>query len=276
MDLSFWQLIIGFGLAAMIALISYRLEFLNRSGAIAAVLLGFVVFGFGGLSWAIVLLGFFISSSGLSKILKRRKQDLSEKFSKGSTRDAEQVIANGGVAGVFVLFHIFFPHAIWPWLAFAGTFAAVNADTWGTELGVLSSTPPVNLITGKKVSKGTSGGVSFAGIIAAIGGSFLIAFLAIIFWPNSIPNPMADTFWNPLIGITLAGLFGSLVDSFLGATVQVIYFCPKCTKDTEHSPEHVCGSKTIYLRGWKWLNNDWVNLICGLSGGVAMILSLIN
>jgi uncharacterized protein (TIGR00297 family) len=276
MEFSYWQLIIGFILAVLIALISFQLRFLNRSGVIAAILLGFVVFGFGGLSWAIVLLGFFISSSGLSKILNRRKKDLSEKFSKGSNRDAEQVLANGGIAGVFVLFHLFFPHAVWPWLAFAGTFAAVNADTWGTELGVLSSMPPVSLKTGKKVEIGTSGGVSLAGTIAAISGSFLIAGLAVIFWPNSIPNPMAGSFWLPLAGITMAGLFGSLIDSFLGATVQVIYYCPKCKKDTERSPEHLCGTKTVYLRGWNWLNNDWVNLICGLSGGLAMILSLLK
>lgn len=276
MIFSYWQLIIGFILAVMIAWISYRLESLNRNGAFAAVLLGFVVFGFGGLPWAIILLGFFISSSGLSKILKRRKKEISEKFSKGSNRDAAQVFANGGIAGVFVLFHLLFPLAFWPWLAFAGTLAAVNADTWGTELGILSSTAPVSLITGKKVERGTSGGVSLAGTIAALSGSFLIAGLAVIFWPNSIPNPMESSLWLPLAGITLAGLFGSLVDSFLGATFQVIYFCPQCKKDTERSPEHFCGTKTEYLRGWKWLNNDLVNLICALSGGLAMILSVIN
>lgn len=275
MQISILQLIVGFILAVLISWLSFKFKVLTLGGSFVSTVLGTVVFGLGGLSWAFVLLGFFISSSGLSKVLKSRKQVVSEKFSKGSTRDAAQVVANGGISGLFVLLHLFFPQEIWPWLAFAGAFAAVNADTWGTELGVLSSKPPVSLISGKKVEKGTSGGVSFAGTIAALSGSFLIAVLAVIFWPKSIPNPMQTTWWLPIIAISLAGLFGSLIDSMLGATVQVMYYCPSCKKETERYPLHSCGSDTAYLHGWKWLNNDWVNGFCALSGGLIIILSVV-
>jgi uncharacterized membrane protein len=70
----------------------------------------------------------------------------------------------------------------------------------------------------------------------------------------------------------LGGLTGSLIDSFLGATVQQIYFCDHCQKDTERRI-HKCGHETRPLRGWSWLNNDLVNLLASAAGGlVALIL----
>lgn len=273
--ISWLQVALGFLFAGIIALISYRVGVLNRSGALAAMVLGTVVFGFGGWEWAVVLLGFFITSSGLSKFLKRRKRDLSEKFSKGSNRDAGQVWANGGVAGIFVLSHLLFPQAVWPWLAFAGAFAAVNADTWGTELGVLTNQTPISLITGKAVERGTSGGITFWGTVFGGIGALLIAILAVGVWPGDIPNDMRHILWLPVVGITLAGIFGSLVDSFLGATIQAIYFCPKCKKETERFPTHLCGTKTKKIRGFSWMNNDWVNILCALSGALVMIFSII-
>ena len=110
-----------------------------------------------------LLLGFFISSSLLSRLFKRRKANLEEKFSKGSQRDAGQVFANGGIAGLFVILHVLMPEALWPWLGFAGALAAANADTWATELGVLSRAAPRLITTGKTVEPGTSGGVSWTG-----------------------------------------------------------------------------------------------------------------
>ena len=71
-----------------------------------------------------------------------------------------------------------------------------------------------------------------------------------------------------LVAIILGGLAGSLVDSLLGATFQAIYHCPACDKETERHPTHTCGAVTLQVRGWRWLNNDVVNLICSLMGAV--------
>ena len=129
---------IGIGFGALIGYLAYQAGALHRSGAWAAALVGGLVFGFGGIAWAVLLLTFFLSSSALSRAYPEQKNNLSEKFSKGSRRDYGQVLANGGLGALLACLHALFPDQIWLFIAFAGSMAAVNADTWATELGVLS------------------------------------------------------------------------------------------------------------------------------------------
>jgi uncharacterized protein (TIGR00297 family) len=214
------QLVLGVLLAAAISIAAYRVRSLSRSGAMAATLLGIVVFGLGGLAWAVLLMAFFVSSSALSRLFGKRKRDLNEKFSKGSQRDAAQVAANGGVSGIFVLLHLLYPQAAWPWLAFAGTLAAVNADTWATELGVLSPVLPRLITTGKPVERGSSGGITLAGTLASLTGAALIAVLGALLRPADLFPVLGAQIPLIIFLISLAGLAGSLLDSLLGATVQ--------------------------------------------------------
>ena len=166
------QLLLGFLLAILIAYLAYRAHSLNKSGAIAAAFTGTIIFSVGGWNWAILLLAFFITSSAFSRAFKKRKQGLDEKFSKGHERDAGQVFGNGGIATVFATLRFFFPNELWPWLGFAAALATVNADTWGTELGVLNPHPP-RIITNlsKAVEEGTSGGITLIGTLASLAGS---------------------------------------------------------------------------------------------------------
>jgi len=271
-----WQVPSGLALAILIAYLAYRARMLNRSGAFAAVILGMVVFGFGGLAWSVLLMIFFLSSSGLSHLFKDRKNKLDEKFSKGSQRDAGQVLANGGLAGLIVIAYrvigLALPDSGLPglcWLAYIASLAAANADTWATELGVLSPAPPVLITTLKPVERGTSGGISVVGTLAGAGGAGLITLVAAL--PGMTP---AVTLPIPALAFFLAGtagLLGSLVDSFLGATFQAVFFCPTCLKDTEHHPRHICGTVTIRRRGLAWLNNDWVNAVCTISAAVISV-----
>ena len=251
------QIVYGFILAIIIAYLAHRAHSLNASGAFAATLVGTIVFGLGGLPWAILLLIFFITSSGLSRAYKKRKQDLDEKFSKGHERDAGQVFGNGGLATLFVLVHALYPESMIGWIGFAASLAAVNADTWATELGVLNPAPP-RMITdlSKRVEKGTSGGISLFGTSASLLGGAVIALPAAWFAGD----------WTLFPLIALAGLAGSLFDSLLGGTVQAMYFCPTDQKETEKHPLHTCGAQTIHIRGWKWLDNDWVNFACSAFG----------
>ncbi len=259
------QLFLGFLLAIIIAFLAYKARSLNKSGAVAAAFTGTIIFGVGGWQWAILLLTFFITSSALSRAFKNRKAKLEEKFSKGHERDAGQVFGNGGIATLFAALHFFYPNEIWVWAAFAASLAAVNADTWATELGVLNPNPP-RMITNltKVVEKGTSGGISLVGTLASLAGSALIAFLASLLTGNWLLFPL----------VTLSGLAGSLFDSFLGGTVQAMYYCPTDKKETEKHPLHTCGTETVHLRGWTWLDNDIVNFSCGAFGVVVSLLLL--
>ncbi len=259
-------LLIGVLAGILIATLAWLAHALTASGAVAAALTGGLIFGLGGWGWAALLLAFFISSSGLSKAFSQRKAGVNEKFSKGSRRDWGQVLANGGLGALLAVAHALFPGQAWPWWAFAGAMAAVNADTWATELGVLSTQPPRRINTGKLVERGASGGITLLGTLASLAGAALIGLIAAIFTGGR-------TAWLFLVIVPLAGLAGSLFDSFLGATVQVIYRCPACDKETERHPRHVCGTETVRIRGWSWLNNDWVNFACSLAGaGIAMVL----
>ena len=256
------QLFVGVLLGVLVSLAAWKAGSLSNSGAVAAAVTGGLIFGLGGWPWAVLLLTFFISSSALSRMFRRRKAALSEKFSKGSRRDWGQVLANDGLGTALVLLYAFYPQyaALW-WFAYAGAMATVNADTWATELGVLNPRPPRRITDGQAVEPGTSGAISLYGMLATFGGALLIGLAGAAFTPG------ADR-WLLLAGATLGGVGGSLVDSLLGATVQAIYRCPRCEKETERHPRHTCGAETVPLRGWRWLNNDWVNTLASLAGSL--------
>jgi uncharacterized protein (TIGR00297 family) len=247
---------------------------LSASGLVGAILTGTLIFGLGGLYWGLLLIAFFVSSSALSHYKADRKEALAEKFSKGSRRDLAQTLANGGAGALFVIGHWFWPHPLW-WAAFIGAMATVNADTWATELGVLNKAKPRLVTSLQEVEVGTSGGVSPTGTLAALAGAGLIGLCAAIFSllgagsaiePGSRWEIYAALVGMILVAATLSGLLGSLFDSWLGATVQSIYYCPACEKDTERHPLHKCGTPTRPLRGWRWLDNDWVNFLSSLAG----------
>ena len=67
----------------------------------------------------------------------------------------------------------------------------------------------------------------------------------------------------PYVLATLAGgLVGAFADSYLGATLQVMYRRRVCGKSVEVS--HHCGEDTVRARAW--MSNDAVNLVSSLLG----------
>lgn len=264
------QLLLGLAFSALLGGLGYWRGALSRSGALGALIVGTLMYGFGGLSWAILLVAFFASSSALSFYRQQDKISLARKFAKGHRRDLGQALANGGLAALLALGAGLHPHPLW-FVAAVGAMATVNADTWATELGVLSPARPRLITTGQPVEPGTSGGVTAQGSAAALAGALFISLIAAgLGLAAGMPIGAALR----LAGAgAAAGVLGSLVDSLLGATVQVVYLCERCDEETEQAV-HRCGQPTRYRRGWRWLNNDGVNFISAVAGAViAMALA---
>ena len=266
------RLLLGFLFSSGIGLAAYKKRSLNTSGVVGAITTGTVTTGLGEYSWGLALIFFFVSSSALSHFRKHEKaQTAADKFDKGSQRDIGQVVANGGVATLLALLHgLSSKQRVRAVLesGYIGALATANADTWATELGVLSHQTPRLITTGAPTTKGTSGGITLAGTGAAAAGAFGEGVFYKLIQRNA---PLSI----PAISL-LSGLAGSLFDSLLGATVQVIYYCPTCQKETEQRI-HKCGTPTIYHRGVHWMSNDVVNFFATLSGaGLAMLLHLLT
>lgn len=257
------QALVGLLLSALIGYAGYARQSLSRSGVLGAILVGTVIFGLGGLPWGALLVLFFVSSSALSHFKAARKAAVAEKFSKGSRRDLAQALANGGVGALAALGNAFWPHPLW-WLGFVGAMATVNADTWATELGVLSISQPRLITTGRPVEPGSSGGLTVTGTLAGLAGAALIGVAGAAF-DLAAGRPPGQVAWL-LVVVAGAGLLGSLFDSLLGASVQAIYYCDACGKETERHPLHACGAPTRQIRGWAWMNNDWVNFLSSAFG----------
>lgn len=263
------RLLLGLFLSALIGMLGYWRQALTISGVVGAILVGTLIFGLGGLTWGLLLITFFVSSSWLSRHRRTDKVTVGEEFAKGSRRDIGQALANGGLGAILALASFIHPEPLL-FAAFLGVMGTVNADTWATELGILSRVPPRLLTSGEVVPPGTSGGVTWLGNWASLGGALLIGAVATALTQiGSLLNGggwLLEAVSYPLLAVT-GGVIGSLFDSLLGATVQGIYYCPRCAKETE-SPLHRCGQPTRLLRGWAWLNNDVVNFAASLFGGL--------
>ncbi len=261
-----YQLLIGFTCGLILSVIAWRLGALSPSGALAASVTGGLIFGLGGLSWAVLLLIFFTTSSFLSAIFKARKAIVEDTYSKGAARDWQQVLANGSLGVFLVILSSQNPSDFWIWVAYGGSIAAVTADTWGTELGVLDPRLPRLISSGAEVPRGTSGAVSLVGSLAAgIGATFIGAATGLIVF---LRQESYFRIFPVLLSVSFGGICGALVDSLLGSTVQVQYYCPQCRKTTERFPQHTCGVKTQYQRGWRWMTNDLVNLCASITGAL--------
>ena len=195
------------------------MKWLTGRGAAAALAVGVAtVWGFGWRGF-VLLLAFFVSSSLLSE---------------KTTRNERQVIANGGVAALAAL--------AGSWTAFAGALAAATADTWASEIGRRSRTPPRLITTGQPVPPGTDGGMTLLGTVGGVVGAAIVAGLSVLL-PRGMGPGSAHPGWFWAL-ITIAGGLGMVLDSLLGATLQ---------------------GKT------RWLDNDAVNLLATLAGGGAAL-----
>jgi uncharacterized protein (TIGR00297 family) len=264
---------------------AYLKRAVSPSGAVAGLLVGAGIFYLGGVVFWVHLMLFFGSSTVASRIGTPQKERLERMHEKGSRRDAVQVVANAGVP----LVGLFLAHVTGVWwylLLAAGAFASANADTWASEIGVLSRRRPRSIITREPLEPGTSGGTSPLGTVASLVGSALIAVWTAITLLLIRDSGTTDLVTGNLSGIDtarpmgvlgvlllvwFAGAAGSVIDSVLGATVQAQYR----TRDGDYTerrsllPANDASDANdrqvnAKVRGVHWVTNDVVNLVSAL------------
>lgn len=245
-----------------IALAGYALRALTRSGGVAAFFVGVACLGYGGYAVAVPLLAFFVSGSTLSRLTAR--SSAMRAAAKGATRDAVQVFANGGAPAFAALIAGLVYNGAGPsaarWLAASAcAIASATADTWATEIGSRSTTPPRSIATWQPVGVGASGGVTPLGTLASLAGASLIGMVYAAFLPVHRSGIAA--------GVMSIGFIGALLDSILGASLQGVWRCDSCATDCE-TRMHACGARTRLVRGAPWLDNDGVNAISTIAGAV--------
>lgn len=250
-----WAL--GCLLASVIALVAWRARSLTRGGALAAIAAGTSAVA-AGWDWGILLVLYFVSSSALSRFRQRAKDAVAGgRVEKLGGRDGVQVFANGGVFMLSAIAYTREPQLLWQ-LAGVGALAASAADTWATEIGVLSKSRPRSILTLQPVDAGVSGGVSPGGTLAALAAAGMMALVAALLgWPAAAAGAA-------LVG----GVAGCMLDSLLGASLQSRRHCDRCGEATEQRV-HRCGSPTRQVGGLAALNNDGVNLLATVGGAVA-------
>ena len=255
------RLAIGGIAAAIIAFVAHNRRSLSATGTIAAVLLGLVCSA-AGWGWAALLVSFFVSGTLLSRYKSSRKAaQIGSIVEKGGNRDAAQVLANGGVFSAAAMGYLMTASPFWLCIG-AGAIGAAAADTWATEIGVLSSRRPRSIINARVVPAGESGGVTLLGTFGAALGASAMALVA-----------CAAGWGNPAIAAAaLGGVAGSTIDSIIGATVQTKRWCERCGESTERMT-HDCGTPTEVAAGLPWMTNDTVNALSCFGG--ALIGSLV-
>lgn len=283
-----WALGLAIAFNLPIYFMTRKKQLLTTDGIFLAAVLGIFLFTITPFAW-FVLIAFFLSSSALSKFKSTKKKTFHEKFAKGSQRDAGQVWANGGLPSLLLLgywiqssmnplsfLQLTELNVLSPWIiGYVIAVAAVNADTFATELGTLSKNPPRNILKPwKKVVPGTSGGISVLGTLASLLGAMEISCLyflfLILFNTSLIQNNLIHVMFIVIL-TTLLGFTGSLIDSVLGATIQEMYWCEQCGTETEQAFHVKCSQPTKKMRGITKFNNDVVNFVSAL---IASILGM--
>jgi uncharacterized protein (TIGR00297 family) len=252
------QFTIGVGFGLGIAGLSLYAGLLTASGSVATFILASMIFGIGGWKWTVPVLAFFVLSSLLSRVGRERKKEFESIFEKTGRRDHAQVAANGGVAGFIVLATYVLGSEEW-YAAYLASIAAVTADTWGTEIGLLSRGRTVGLPSFRVVPPGTNGGVTVVGLVGGIAGAVVVA-LAAFPWESD---------WQTLGLVVLGGFAGSIVDTLLGGTLQARYRCAVCGRTVERKDHH--DQPTEFAGGVRWVTNDVVNWVCAMSGALIML-----
>ncbi|KAI8909821.1 integral membrane protein DUF92-domain-containing protein [Gorgonomyces haynaldii] len=237
---------IPFLLSSFLAVDGYRKGSLDLSGSICGFVLGMVVFS-KPVIYGIVLAVFYLTSSKLTKMGKDRKRKVEKDYDKNSRRTWINVMANGFTGMIWALLYSRYPSLSLG--GYCGHFACCMGDTWSSEIGVLSKSDPFLITSLKRVPPGTNGGLSVLGLLASLGAGLLMGLstLLVHLWiPHERP-------WLLFLICVLSAFVGSLLDSLLGATLQI-----------SRLEDNSISDKGEYISGRDILDNHQVNFASSL------------
>ncbi|XP_038612081.1 transmembrane protein 19 isoform X2 [Tachyglossus aculeatus] len=229
-----WRWLFSVVVPVLIVSNGFKKKSLDHSGALGGLVVGFIL-TIANLSFFTSLLMFFLSSSKLTKWKGKTKKLIDSEYKEGGQRNWIQVFCNGAVPTELALLYMIengpgeIPvdftkqyTASWMCLSLLGALACSAGDTWASEVGpVLSKSQPRLVTTWEKVPVGTNGGITLTGIVASLLGGTSVGlayFLTQLVFVDDLDISAPQ--W-PLVAFGgLAGLLGSILDSYLGAAMQ--------------------------------------------------------
>ena len=193
----------GFGYTA------YWFRVADISGLFSGAMIGIILIVFADVRWFLIMLTFFIIGAGATRYRYGEKERLGVAQEHAGVRGYFNVFANGLVAtGAAILYGVTGQPAFVA--LFMGSVASAAADTAASEIGVTGKTPYL-ITTLRPVPRGTNGGVTLRGEVAAVVASALVAVAA---WVMGVADP-----WMVVVTV-IAGFIGTNVDSLVGATLE--------------------------------------------------------
>ena len=197
--------IVGFTFAYF----AFRTKTADLSGLFSAALVGIILLVFSNAYWFMIMLTFFILGSAATKFKYEYKKRIGVEQGQSGARGYRNVFANGIVAAAAAVLYGVFQHPVFIAL-YLGAVTTAAADTLASEIGVTGGVPYM-ITTLRKVPIGTNGGVTVRGELVSILGGLIVSLVAYFF--HVITPEMV------LVG-TLAGFFGTNLDSLIGATLE--------------------------------------------------------
>ena len=173
---------------------------LDRLGLILALVMGGAVLVFGSVEMFVIFLVFLSASVIATKHGYEQKRELGIYENE---RSWENVLANGIIPMIAAILSPMIGVG-----AYIGSVAAIMADKFASELGVLGPAPR-SLLTFKEGKRGESGCISPLGTLVSFSGAMLIGISAHILMPEQVSA------WQ-MVYIGLVGFAGSFADSLAG------------------------------------------------------------
>jgi uncharacterized protein (TIGR00297 family) len=235
-DLSHWLLALA--LNALLIALAQRAPLLTPVGWVHAGILGTLLWGSLGWRGWLAVVAYLVLGSLVTRLGLRHKQARGLAEARGGRRGPENVWGSALVGALLALLVCRAPTLWVPplLLAFAASFSAKLADTFGSEIGKRWGRHTVLITTLRPVPPGTEGAVSLEGTAASLAGALLMGLVMLVL--GLLSGPAA---WGLVAAV---GLIATLLESLVGASLQ---------------------------RRYTWLSNELVN---GLQTLIAALLAL--